>query len=357
MGTNTSVENENQYEVTHDDNQGNVETHEKRIELIPPTLLLTFFETVTENLSNYPSATVCDQLLVNKNHTKSNSYEPVSLQVHRKLLLDEQLTVLKDKVSAYNNERSQLNITTVCSLKDDFCKYSQSNLNIVTVDQVQECLTLLGRGVYTHVDKSSSQSLNYVTLKNAIIKMNDAARLAYVRSVLWAELTWLKQYQAPIYSKDDKKNLYTQNCESIVPGYIASLDYSNTNRSLHRKGDGDLNDLKMDQSSIIEFCSLCITAVKLPEVKQYIVNGDAIIFSSMKLISNDDHVDQNYVKTPQDRLVNIQNMLLCALGYDPMYCIEIRDLVQQMQLGNENDFDKTLSEYVTSMQSAVVTFP
>lgn len=324
--------------------------------MVPPSLLLSFFETVTENLNNYPSAIVCDQLLVNKNHTESNSYEPVSLQVHRKLLLDEQLSVLKDKVSAYNNECRQPNVSTVCSLQDDFCKDSQSNLNIITVDQVQECLTLLGRGVYTHVDESSSQSLTCVTLKNAMIKMNDAARLAYLRSVLWAELTWLNQYQAPTYSKNDKKNLNTKDCKSIIPGYTASLDYSKINRSLHRKGGGELTGSKMDESSIVEFCSLCITALKLPEVKKYIINGDAIIFSSMKHISNDYHDDQNRIKTPQDRLVSLQNMLLCAVGYDPMYGgIVIRDLVQQMQLGKENDFDKTLSEYVTSMQSAVQT--
>merc|ERR1712038_828731 len=104
------------------------------------------------------------------------------------------------------------------------------------------------------------------------------------------------------------------------------LDYNKVKRSLikARKNDGadegedeDEDEAHSIRQLTLEFCGLCTTAFKLPQVEEYAKSGKQLSFCESTSVDNDDvrgeDIDDS---TPQQRISHLQQMIICALGYE-----------------------------------------
>lgn len=348
MGYNTSTEpkklmDKNRVAVTINENNQ-----------IPPKLLLSFFEKAVMRLDSYPSSTVQTKLLViNENavHEGNNDVDlngledrvPVSLPLHRQMILDEQIQALKEVVSAYNSEgggtATSCDANGVCTLK------TTNSFKEISVEDVQECLSLIGSEDYSKVMRNdvSNDDNDVTSIRTAMNSMNTSARNAYVLSVLWAESMWGSEHVCTPIIKED------QDIVSTVPGNFLCF-HEKAKRILRFQTESSTNDEhQMDRSTIMEYCGLCITAMKISRVKDYISNGKDI-FEGTNFNEN-----KNLHFTSSIRRMNyIQSMFLCTLGYHPSYgsqklvaCLELNatDTTDDVEL------EDMLANYVKTMDS------
>ena len=282
--------------VTPQDNQSG-----KRIQ-IPTDLILSFFNEAKTRLTKYPNADHQLQLLTDRDG--NGELIPVSLESQRSFLLEEQVATLKACISEYN------------SLKD--------KIKEVEMEEVQDCLRDLGQNIFTKVSMDDNQLSKGVILK-AMTEMNNTARSAFARSVLWAETEFSKHMLETYPLNED--------------GFI---DYEKGGRNLLGSDSEECNG--MVRSAAIEFSGLCTVAVHLPEVKRHLKTG-ADIFNE----SNGGSVSQDM--TPQHRILQFQQMMLCAVGYEPKFGGEqLRMLMMKDDISEDSDLFKSLSEYVVDMQ-------
>mmetsp|Transcript_15914 Transcript_15914/g.23932 ORF Transcript_15914/g.23932 Transcript_15914/m.23932 type:complete len:529 (+) Transcript_15914:68-1654(+) len=322
--------------------------------LIPSKILFTFFEKVITQFDVYPDTKVCEKLLIcyedkegseaasslanddDDNDERSRTI-PVSLETQRQFLLHVQMKALKDAVAEYNSS------LTSCTA-DGVCKIEGDNNDTITVEEVQGCLKLVGCHDFTMVDCDSETSDEILKLMTV---MNNSARVAFARSVLWSEVNWSKQYEC-----GDGDNLI---CDSAKIYKV--------HRNLQGKSEGGeslIKEIQMDRAKILEYCGLCNTAfTKLPEVQTYISQGKEMFPSDL----NNDSTGRNDIhtssRTSQQRIVNVQNMILCAVGYDPSVGEKIYTQIIEMQQNNDKDYDedfnKVLSSYMTNLQNLTKT--
>ena len=346
----------------------NSNTLKKETKMIPSTLLLSFFQKVITNLESYPGPSIYTKLLVSNNdydvvHDKhKNIRVPVQLGVHRQLLLDEQRKYLIETISTHNYNCKTHNADTskVCNLKDGTCVSGKTSHEdkTITIDQVQECLILLGQNNdFSNIKGCEFQNDTCVQISNTMSKMNNVARCAYVRSVLWAEIEWINQFEEAHYWKPYEVNpTQVQDDKLFVsPSHqTLFLDYAQVQRNLNYKDDAisnridvvPMDEKRIERSKILSYCGLCITALKIPQVEQYILKGKDI-FSSKSQNPNRNK------DTPHQRLLNIQNMILCAVGYEPSYGrLEIlKKYTKKVNDEEDEELKSVLFKFITIMQN------
>lgn len=189
-------------------------------------------------------------------------------------------------------------------------RHSKNGDETLTVEDVQAALRRC----------SSSSSF---TISSQLVaemeRMNEAARLAFARLVLYSEYLW--------------------------------LDEGNKDRDL--KSSGELQD-----DDVRTFCGLCQASIKLPAVEAHLRTGDPI-FTDLPSSSGDSETI-----LPQKRLEYIQRLFLKALGYEPNFATQ--EIKQKFYHENNqycapadhedgnNNLQTTFRATVKAMESALV---
>jgi hypothetical protein len=145
------------------------------------------------------------------------------------------------------------------------------------------------------------------SVQQAMERMNDAARLAYCRLVLYSECVY-----------DESR--------------------SSSKRDLISTG------ANMKYADVLEFCGLCTAAVRLSCVLEHLRKG-APLFENLTQESS------STTMFPQKRLERIQRMFLRALGYDPDY--GTREIKRLFYEGSQVDEDEPLRSTFASMAAAM----
>jgi len=128
-------------------------------------------------------------------------------------------------------------------------------------------------------------------LNQAVEQTNELARRAFARSVL---LVGWRNYQN---SHNDKKHL------------------PQSERELR-----DINDGKVDDAYILEYCGMMMAAVQLSEVQHFLRSGRTEFLRSTHLDSGS--IEGFYGSSVDDRLLHIQRLYWRALGWDPDYAVD-----------------------------------
>jgi len=251
------------------------------------------FDTMTESTST----SVPDEILVeflrqaadaldNQTQLESPAH---SLAEVRQMLLSQQAACLQAVVEQFSGEMEGL-----------------------TVDLVQKAL----RQCSPREDQAGAGSASSVVLTSMMERMNESARLAFCRLVLYSECL-----------RDGEKD--TRDLQS----------------------SGELKD-----EDVRTFCGLCQAVVKLPSVVTHLRAGGSI-FADLP------HVGETATILPQKRLEYIQRMFLRALGYDPDFATrEIKAKFYQDTLHNNgyttgessSSLQSTFEATVAAMEAALV---
>jgi len=145
---------------------------------------------------------------------------------------------------------------------------------------------------------------------------------------------------------------------------LMMLDYHQVKRPLTKERNDDQDqdsEAHSNRQLTLEFCGLCTTAFKLPQVQKYIQSGKDLSFSDGNLDEvgdkdPDDLTTSNAstteskvtsTSTPQQRVSHLQQMILCALGYEPYYGSQ--GIIQNKMAEVNSDIDDPeLKETVTT---------
>jgi hypothetical protein len=315
---------------------------------VPPELLISFFQEAKERLGDY----VYDPTS-NDDNNNHNGYIPIPLKEHQGSILNEQLIALNKVVDGYNNTRT--NSTTA---------------EEVTVQNVQDSLRLLG-SIANNADNNTDNNADNDTesmstnekLKKAMKEMNDTARMAFCKSILASEYFWYQQQKKLQEQQEQEQQHGQQEQEDDNSGnaeMAMMIDYNKVKRNLY-SNNGDGSHHGMVRQTILEFCGLCTTAIKIPQVITYIQTGKMSFFNDDKIVDNDseanndnndvnDKKDTNVDSTtsPQQRISHLQQMILCALDYEPSYgAQEIQKrmvLAMNTSSNGDDDANKELKE-------------
>lgn len=273
------------------------------------TALMEFFQQATAKLKVYPSSTEQRMQLiqnVSTGTTSSNSSSitdyviPVSLEDHRRLLLKVQLETLEDTIHRIRKERN----------------VSSSSLS---TDILQEHLRSLGCKDFSNITSGEKIQQDLLTNMN---EMNHHARNAFVRSVLWSEMQWVK-------------------CEMNQNGTGMAINFETEYRPLIDKHHG----MTMDRKTVLEFCGLCNTAIKMEEVERYLKFGYDI------LDSNDKENCSSKDLSVHQRIILLQQLLLCAVGFEPNFGGQELHRITTLKLSHDDDEMKNIvASYFINMQ-------
>jgi hypothetical protein len=309
---------------------------------VPVEVLISFFQNAKERLEKYtydPQSS--------SSYGDGDEYIPIPMRNHQQYLLNEQIIVLNEVVNDYNNN-------------------SDNHSNIITAQDVQDSLRLLGSTTNSNTtnndtsndDDNNDQNKNEDQFKKAtkgMKEMNDIARMAFCKSILASEYYWYQQQKQKqvdnnvATSINNSVNVNSENNDHMV----MMLDYKKVNRDLFSDNDNDnVNDNsinEMDRQATLEFCGLCTTAIKIPQVQTYIHTGNMNFLNDLSHNENinDTTTDTTESKvdatiSPQQRISHLQQMILCALGYEPSY--GGKKIQMQMLTNNHNDDDAELNE-------------
>lgn len=216
-------------------------------------------------------------------------------QLHR----TDGVTPLHDEGNRLNWHRNKVVKAQLTALNDTLLEYDGD----FDANNVQDVLRKIGLGDFNDVDGDDDKL--HENLVEAMENTNKVAREAFARSVIFLEMRG---------------------------------DTDSNHRHLHTSKD-------LDRSSLIEYCGLAITAVSIPEVQAFLLDGTRII----------EDFNCDVFSTTEERLLYIQRLLWKALGVDPETASEQIQLLIEGQLGDLND-DKDLMEtvmkYVSSMTVA-----
>lgn len=281
-------------------------------------IIETFFDEVTFALQTYPTIEcVNDFLRPIENNTDESYRVPISLSEQRRLLLQVQTNILEN----------------VISRQDD--GVGDSSGMSLTLQDVQHHLRSIGENDCSHLTSNSEEQEKLIKKMNI---MNETARMAFVRSVLYAEMNWLTTEEH--YAEHDNNGLSMKDWP---------IDYRNSRRKYRRS----IKDGRMDRDLLLEYCGLCITAVNLGTVQSYIETGQDMFASHFKLPCSKPSV--NSKSSTQHRILLLQQLMLCAIGFEPNYGgEELRQILQQGFDGaeaNDHELGEQISTYLLSMQT------
>lgn len=237
----------------------------------------------------------------------------------RKLLLNQQQSCLHRAVFAYQHQHQQ---------------HHNSNQPEVEVERVQERLA-----------KLKQESDISPSLQNAMVTMDDAARLALCRLMMYSELQL------------EKKKMKKQSTDSS----------SIVERALQTTGN-------LERSKLMEFIALCQTAVRWKQVQQHLQTGEPLFGGGGSTADTDDGetvdtLDQEInhsqlpsaMKFPQARLEHIQRCMSRAVGIDPKFTTsELKRIFFDKSTASSNEFsnDKEVLlcfEQLVSQMNVAVT--
>ena len=249
---------------------------------------LVFYRSV-DSMKDSTSTSVPDEILVeflrqaadtldNQTQLESPAH---SLAEVRQMLLSQQTACLQAVVEQFSGEMEGL-----------------------TVDLVQKALRQSSPSSIgtPREDQAGAGSTSSVVLTSMMERMNESARLAFCRLVLYSECL-----------RDGEKDT----------------------RDLQKSGE-------LKDEDVRTFCGLCQAVVKLPSVVTHLRAGGSI-FADLP------QAGETATILPQKRLEYIQRMFLKALGYDPDFATrEIKAKFYQDTLHNNED---TMGESSPSLQS------
>ena len=267
--------------------------------IFPSTVLLSFFTETSQTLNEiHDLSSLTDA---------ENDAKIKTLNDHRQLLLRTQLEILQKLVDNYNKNSTKTEIS---------------------IEEAQLALKQLGAD---NVDENYD---NVEELKEAMSNMNSTARIAVTRLALKEE-----------FMLNDNENLQRR-------------------FDLKQVEDGEA----MSTSDINDFCALCMTAVSLPEVERYIEIGELPYAnkddkyeetgnekdSLLKVTSTADLDNERNPLKIEDRLINLQNLLYRAVGYEPSFgTAEMRNVLTSTPSSPEElKVHETLQKYISTMKNA-----
>jgi hypothetical protein len=233
---------------------------------------------------------------------------PISLLLQYFAKASEQLEQLHvtDGVPPLHNEegnvlnwhRNRVVKAQLTALNDTLLEYDGD----YDAKNVQDVLRKIGLGDFNDVDGDDDKL--HENLVEAMENTNKVAREAFARSVLFLEMRG---------------------------------DTDSNHRHLHTSKD-------LDRSSLIEYCGLAITAVSLPEVQAFLLDGTRII----------EDFNCDVFSTTEERLLYIQRQLWTALGWDRETASDqIKLLIEgKGDLNDDKDLMETVMKYVSSMTVA-----
>ena len=269
---------------------------------IPASFFFGFFERAKIRMEEYPK----DGL---KLMNDDDDGFPISLKRHRELLLEEQVLVLKEEVNRYP----------------------------LSLSFVQNGLRELGQKDTSHIFFQEEEEEE--RLVKAMEEMNESARLAFARGVLKSEVDWVRHREVQTGSQQ-MEDIYAHR----------TLQSSST-------ADDDHRVIRM----IMDFCSLCMAAVKIPAVLHHLYHGTDIF---KKQNSTNEEMTTTMMMMHQ-RLASLQNVYFCALGYHPQLGqSELKRFIHQYIMINNNNNDdhssnddtdiialqRTLQSFISCMQ-------
>lgn len=242
---------------------------------IPNELLMSFFEDSSRSLLDEKET----MSLHSDDKGSSTSPTMTTLEICRRKLLDQQRLSLNKVVQHYNNSISK-------------------NSDRLSYDQVQERLSGL---------LSECNNLP-LTLKQAMDRQTECARLALCNMVLYVEHNRLRKQQ--------KRQQSPQNTPQ---------DRSKRSKTLLRtpSSSGRL----LDKMKLVEYFRLCQTALELPRVQQFVCRGGCSLFEADdgdsdvhgKMATTTAGTTSSKMLFPQTRLEYTQRLLARGMGLDPDY--------------------------------------
>ena len=263
-------------------------------EMVPRQVLLCFFLEATQALRSL---------------NKSPDDHPVSQPECRSLLLEEQRSCLDRVVSEYNEAYS-------------------TQLTSATVQQAL----------------SSAKHENDPELEQTMVAMNDAARLAFARLVLYSE------------------------CQRT-----GTTSLNNIHRNKRAEGPAEplLMTSRMSRSAMLEFCALGVAATQLETVQAHIRDATVPFLVWNDKATSNGKYDNGFHNTnnkndknqptvdslklpPMKRLENLQRLLLQAIGYDPDTAL--KELARQVQMEGNDDLElvQVIQQATASMMYSVL---
>ena len=261
--------------------------------------ILAFFQEAATRLKKFPNEETQMKLirpLINVEASSKHSDDyivPISLEEHRSFLLKEQILALEDTVSRVSEERS----------------------TSITSKEVQDHLRALGANQFSGITSNLDVQKE---LKDHMNVMNEEARTAFARSVLWSEMRWMKQ-------------------ETKMDNGL--VDFIETKRPLHKTGDGQ----EMDRKDLLEFCALCSAVVKLDEVEEHLKSGKDVFASDAEFLIDDR-------STAPQRILQLQQTMLCAIGFEPTFGGEELHRIMTTSEGRDEEVEGALASYLMTMQ-------
>ena len=189
-------------------------------------------------------------------------------------------------------------------------------------------------------------------ITEAMEQTNDMARMAFARSVLFLEW-WLdrpksQEKLAPPQPRDNARGRYGK-----LRGHNSAED-------------------SFDRSSVLEYCGLMMTAVRLSEIQKYLRSeADSILTADQGLVSQQSKIEgvkgdqfegDNEFESVDDRLVHIQNLCWRAIGWEPdsalkqLQCLfddECNESSDVKMLTKDDMMVETLTKYASAMTVAV----
>lgn len=261
--------------------------------------ILSFFNEVICGFKSYPNSEMQKQIMQSANNEESGDcFVPVTLESQRMLLLQEQMKILDAVVAKVSEERA----------------------TSITTKEIQEHLRALGNGEFTNITDDESIQKRLIASMNS---MNEEARFAYARSVLWSEWHWMEQE---------------------VGSSSEEIDFENVKRKLTQRNDGK----SMGKNEVMEYCALCSAVVNLPEVEEFLKSGKDIFDTNE---TSEIIVDDNS-SAPQ-RILRLQQLLLCSIGFEPTFgAEELHRIITSDSNERDEEIEGALASYMMDMQNA-----
>ncbi len=243
--------------------------------MVPDDLLMQFFEEATKALG----------------HVASGDRPPTQLSLSncRGHVLEIQRSVLRQTVQDYNRHHA----------------------SFITGDEAQACLAGL-----SHMIADSS-------LGKARTKMEEAARFALCRLVLYTETNWSNE----------------------------------VHRELQTEGS-------LERSKLLDFIALCHTAIKLPSVQKYLADGTPLFerdhVPCFQTHAAEVEEEPTAMKFPQMRLERIQRYIAKAIGWAPEFTTkELRRLFfvqgESSEFANDTEVINRFHQLILDMSAAIST--
>eukprot|EP00569_Conticribra_weissflogii_P001613 CAMPEP_0171352168 /NCGR_PEP_ID=MMETSP0878-20121228/40843_1 /TAXON_ID=67004 /ORGANISM="Thalassiosira weissflogii, Strain CCMP1336" /LENGTH=413 /DNA_ID=CAMNT_0011857683 /DNA_START=57 /DNA_END=1296 /DNA_ORIENTATION=- len=224
---------------------------------------------------------------------------PADLSSHRSLIVNAQLSSLEDALSGN----------------------SHANSSSIDRDAVQNVLREIGLGDFSHVDfGSNSETIDEGEQREKLIdamdETNEAARVAFFKSVI--SLQW----------KHDGSDI-------------------RSDWTLRREG--------FDRSSILEYCGLMMTAIRLDDMQKFLRSGqESIFYNNRTNHNNNSRGAISYGESIHDRMMYMQKLCWKAVGWEPDIATnQLNKIISLHGHHSEHTLDEKVIETLTKYTSAM----